>query len=69
MTAYIKRKAGLPSDGDGASETLRSCIQQNTKGGPNHSRLRGKGDVQSQHIAEAVGYRNLDRGDWAERGI
>jgi hypothetical protein len=21
------------------------------------------------HIAEAIGYRNLDRGDWAERGI
>ena len=42
MTAYIKRKAGLPSDGDEATETLRSCIQQNTKGGPNHSRLRGK---------------------------
>ena len=30
--------------------------------------LEGSEIVQSQHIAEAVGYRNLDRGDWAERG-
>ena len=31
--------------------------------------LEGSEKVQSQHIAEAVGYRNLDRGDWAERGV
>ncbi len=31
--------------------------------------LEGCERVQSQHIAEAVGYRNLDRGDWAERGV
>ena len=31
--------------------------------------LEGTEKVQSNHIAEAIGYRNLDRGDWAERGI
>ena len=31
--------------------------------------LAGCEKVESMHIAEAIGYRNLDRGDWAERGI
>ena len=31
--------------------------------------LAGSEKVESMHISEAIGYRNLDRGDWAERGI
>ena len=29
--------------------------------------LDGSECVRVQHISEAIGYRNLDRGDWAER--
>ena len=31
--------------------------------------LEGSERVKIYHIGEAIGYRNLDRGDWAERGI
>ncbi len=30
--------------------------------------LDGSEKVRTEHLAEAIGYRNLDRGDWAERG-
>jgi len=31
--------------------------------------LEGSNQVMPTHIGEAIGYRQLDRGDWAERGI
>ena len=29
--------------------------------------LEGKENIEMHHVAEAVGYHSLDRGDWAER--
>lgn len=31
--------------------------------------LAGSANVEAEHLAEAIGYRQLDRSDWAERGL
>ena len=48
---------------------LRTAMERLSLSARTIADLDGSGRVQSQHIAEAIGYRNLDRGDWAERRI
>ena len=77
MTERMLHKFAEPDDA--SLEMLRMAMEKLSLSARAYSRilkvartiadLEGSEKVQSQHIAEAIGYRNLDRGDWAERGI
>jgi magnesium chelatase family protein len=76
MTERMLHKFAEPDDA--SLEMLRLAMEKLSLSARAYSRilkvartiadLEGSEKVQSQHIAEAIGYRNLDRGDWAERG-
>ena len=77
MTERMLHKFAEPNDA--SLEMLRLAMEKLSLSARAYSRilkvartiadLEGSNKVQSQHIAEAIGYRNLDRGDWAERGL
>ncbi len=77
MTERMLHKFAEPDDA--SLEMLRLAMEKLSLSARAYSRIlkvartiadiEGSEKVQSQHIAEAIGYRNLDRGDWAERGI
>ena len=77
MTERMLHKFAEPDDA--SLEMLRLAMEKLSLSARAYSRilkvartiadLEGSEKVQSRHIAEAIGYRNLDRGDWAERGI
>ena len=64
---------------DAGIEMLRMAMQRFALSARAYSRilkvartiadLDGAENVLPQHLAEAIGYRTLDRGDWAERGF
>ncbi|MBR1394257.1 MAG: YifB family Mg chelatase-like AAA ATPase [Prevotella sp.] len=76
MTERMLHKFAEPNDA--SLEMLRLAMEKLSLSARAYSRilkvartiadLEGSDKVQSQHIAEAIGYRNLDRSDWAERG-
>lgn len=77
MTEKMIHKYAEP-DSD-SLELLRTAMEQLSLSARAYSRilkvartiadLAGSEEVKSEHIAEAIGYRQLDRGDWAERGL
>ena len=77
MTEKMLHKSAEP---DAASlELLRMAMERLKLSARAYSRilkvartiadLDNSENIMSQHIAEAIGYRSLDRSDWAERGL